>query len=149
MKELEGARWCFTWSFYIDSPSCPFSHTLSLVSVSPLVIGKKSSRERSMARKPGCGWPFASVYGGEYCCREYCSSWRCGKQEWEGGGRGDQEIARDVDGEVTPPLTFTSSHQICALVGQSVVLGYLSDYFSVENPTAEQTRDAYLFATGG
>ena len=29
-----------------------------------------------------------------------------------------------------------------------MVLGYLSDYFSVEEPTAEQTRDAYLFATG-
>ena len=53
-----------------------------------------------------------------------------------------------MDCEATSPLTFTSSHQICALVGQSVVLGYLSDYFSVEEPTAEQTRDAYLFATG-
>ena len=35
------------------------------------------------------------------------------------------------------------------LVSQSVVLGYLSEYFSVEEPTAEQTRDAYLFAAGG
>ena len=74
---------------------------------------------------------------------------RVGGGRGEGGGGRGHKIARDVDCEVTSPLTFTSSHQICALVGQSVVLGYLSDYFSVENPTAEQTRDAYLFATGG
>ena len=35
------------------------------------------------------------------------------------------------------------------LVSQSVVLGYLTEYFSVEEPTPEQTRDAYLFAAGG
>ena len=64
-------------------------------------------------------------------------------------GRGEGGGATDVDCEVTSPFTFTSSHQICALVGQSVVLGYLSDYFSVEDPTADETRDAYLFATGG
>lgn len=39
--------------------------------------------------------------------------------------------------------------QVAMLVSQSVVLGYLSDYFSVEDPTAEQTRDAYLYAAGG
>ena len=77
-------RLCYTLSLFIDSPSCPFSCILFLVYVSPLAIGQKSCRERSMARKPGCGWPFASVYGGEYCCREYCSSWRSGDRVGRG-----------------------------------------------------------------
>ena len=34
------------------------------------------------------------------------------------------------------------------LVSQSVVLGYLSDYFSLDDPTPEDTRDAYLYAAG-
>ena len=39
--------------------------------------------------------------------------------------------------------------QVAMLVSQSVILGYLSDYFSVEDPTADETRDAYLYAAGG
>ena len=34
------------------------------------------------------------------------------------------------------------------LVSQSVVLGYLIDYFSLDDPTPEDTRDAYLYAAG-
>jgi len=34
------------------------------------------------------------------------------------------------------------------LVSQSVVLGYLSDYFILDDPTPEDTRDAYLYAAG-
>jgi len=33
-------------------------------------------------------------------------------------------------------------------VSQSVVLGYLSDYFSLDEPTPEDTRDGYLYAAG-
>ena len=36
--------------------------------------------------------------------------------------------------------------QVTFLVGQSVVLGYLTEYFSIQDPTAEDTRDAYLLA---
>lgn len=32
------------------------------------------------------------------------------------------------------------------MVCQSVVLGYLTEYFAIQDPTAEETRDAYLFA---
>ncbi len=38
--------------------------------------------------------------------------------------------------------------QVTILVGQSVIIGYLSDYFSVPNPTVEEDRDAYLLAFG-
>ena len=34
------------------------------------------------------------------------------------------------------------------VVSQSVVLGYLTDYFSIEEPTTEETRNAYLYALG-
>ena len=67
--------------------------------------------------------------------------------EWEGEGRTMKSLEMYTAKQLH--LHLTSPHQICALVGQSVVLGYLSDYFSVEEPTAEQTRDAYLFAAGG
>ena len=38
--------------------------------------------------------------------------------------------------------------QVSSLVAQSVVLGYLADYFSIDEPTAEDTRNAYLHAMG-
>ncbi len=38
--------------------------------------------------------------------------------------------------------------QVALLVGQSVIIGYLTDYFSVPNPTVEEDRDAYLLAFG-
>ena len=34
-------------------------------------------------------------------------------------------------------------------VGQSVVLGYLTEYFSIQDPSSQDTRDAYFLATGG
>ena len=34
------------------------------------------------------------------------------------------------------------------VVSQSVVLGYLTDYFSIQQPTAEDTKNAYLYALG-
>lgn len=34
------------------------------------------------------------------------------------------------------------------VVSQSVVLGYLTDYFSIQDPTTEDTRNAYLYALG-
>ena len=34
------------------------------------------------------------------------------------------------------------------LIAQSLILGYLTDYFGIENPTPSDTRDAYLYATG-
>ena len=34
-------------------------------------------------------------------------------------------------------------------VGQSVVLGYLTEYFSIQDPSSQDTRDAYLLAAGG
>ena len=33
-------------------------------------------------------------------------------------------------------------------MSQSVVLGYLTEYFSIQDPSPQETRDAYLFATG-
>ena len=33
-------------------------------------------------------------------------------------------------------------------VSQSVVLGYLTDYFNIQDPSSEDTRDAYLYALG-
>ena len=33
-------------------------------------------------------------------------------------------------------------------MSQSIVLGYLSDYFILDDPTPEDTRDAYLYAAG-
>ncbi|XP_064381893.1 ATP-binding cassette sub-family C member 4-like isoform X2 [Halichondria panicea] len=38
--------------------------------------------------------------------------------------------------------------KVALLVGQSVIIGYLTDYFSVPNPTVEEDRDAYLLAFG-
>ena len=34
------------------------------------------------------------------------------------------------------------------VVSQSVVLGYLTDYFSIQDPSAEDTWNAYLYALG-
>ena len=36
---------------------------------------------------------------------------------------------------------------IC-VIGQSVLLGYLADYFTVQNRTSQETRDAYLYGLG-
>ena len=38
--------------------------------------------------------------------------------------------------------------QLAFLLSQSVILGYLTDYFGIVNPTSEDTRNAYLFALG-
>ena len=38
--------------------------------------------------------------------------------------------------------------QIASQVAQSIILGYLTDYFSINDPTAEDTRNAYLYASG-
>ena len=38
--------------------------------------------------------------------------------------------------------------QIFAQVASSVIIGYLTDYFGIEEPTAEDTRDAYLYGLG-
>ncbi len=38
--------------------------------------------------------------------------------------------------------------QVVTLVAQSVIIGYLSDYFSASDPSAEDDRDAYLLAFG-
>ena len=43
---------------------------------------------------------------------------------------------------------FLTKTKISSQVAQSVVLGYLTDYFGIEEPTAEDTRDAYLYAMG-
>ena len=34
------------------------------------------------------------------------------------------------------------------LVSESVFLGYIAEYFFKEDPTPEETRDAYLFSAG-
>jgi ATP-binding cassette subfamily C (CFTR/MRP) protein 4 len=38
--------------------------------------------------------------------------------------------------------------EVALQVGQSVVLGYLANYFTIEDPTSDDTRDAYLLAGG-
>jgi ATP-binding cassette subfamily C (CFTR/MRP) protein 4 len=38
--------------------------------------------------------------------------------------------------------------EVALQVGQSVVLGYLANYFTISDPTPEVTRDAYLYAAG-
>ena len=38
--------------------------------------------------------------------------------------------------------------QIAAQVAQSILLGNLAGYFAIEEPTAEDTRNAYLYALG-
>ena len=38
--------------------------------------------------------------------------------------------------------------QTAILVCQSIVLGLLTDFFSIEEPTAEDMRNAYLYALG-
>jgi ATP-binding cassette subfamily C (CFTR/MRP) protein 4 len=42
-------------------------------------------------------------------------------------------------------LQFT---EVAIIVLQSVIIGYLSDYFVIEDPSPVETRDAYLFAMG-
>ena len=43
---------------------------------------------------------------------------------------------------------FIFSIQTSSLVAQSVLLGSLADYFTIKEPTAEDTRNAYLYALG-
>lgn len=38
--------------------------------------------------------------------------------------------------------------QLVCLISQSVVLGYLTEYFGINEPTYEETRNAYLYAAG-
>ena len=44
--------------------------------------------------------------------------------------------------------TTISSIQISSQVAQSIILGNLAGYFTIEEPTAEDTRNAYLYALG-
>ena len=37
---------------------------------------------------------------------------------------------------------------MAVLVSQSVFLGYIAEYFFIDAPTTDQTRDAYLFSLG-
>ena len=34
------------------------------------------------------------------------------------------------------------------LIAQSIVLGYLTEFFGINEPTSEETRNAYLYAAG-
>ena len=45
-------------------------------------------------------------------------------------------------------FNYENCLQPLCVTGQSVLLGYLADYFSIQNPTDRETRDAYLFALG-
>lgn len=45
-------------------------------------------------------------------------------------------------------LIATFILQLACLISQSVVLGYLTEYFGINEPTAEETRNAYLYAAG-
>ncbi|XP_019860364.1 PREDICTED: multidrug resistance-associated protein 4-like [Amphimedon queenslandica] len=38
--------------------------------------------------------------------------------------------------------------QICCMAGVAEILGYITDYFVIESPTAADTRNAYLYAVG-
>ena len=38
--------------------------------------------------------------------------------------------------------------QITLLVTQSILIGFVTDYFAVDSPNATDTRNAYLYATG-
>ena len=38
--------------------------------------------------------------------------------------------------------------QVVCLISQSIVLGYLTEYFGINEPTSEETRNAYLYAAG-
>ena len=45
-------------------------------------------------------------------------------------------------------IITTQKFQISSQVAQSVLLGNLAGYFTIEEPTAEDTRNAYLYALG-
>ena len=45
-------------------------------------------------------------------------------------------------------VAVSSYIQMLLVVSQSVVLGYLTDYFSIQDPSAEDTWNAYLYALG-
>ena len=44
--------------------------------------------------------------------------------------------------------TNTFCIQLVPSITQSVMVGYLSDYFSIEDPSHQDTRNAYLYAVG-
>ena len=56
-------------------------------------------------------------------------------------------IAR-LDNTILQYSTIILLFQTAILVCQSIVLGLLTDYFSIEAPTSEDTRSAYLYALG-
>lgn len=60
---------------------------------------------------------------------------------WEGC------IAGPVKGVVMHAHLLIST-QAGILLLQSVILGFLTEYFNIEEPTAEDTRNAYLYALG-
>ena len=35
---------------------------------------------------------------------------------------------------------------MCQLIGQALILGYLSEYFAISDPTPTETRNAYIYA---
>ena len=43
---------------------------------------------------------------------------------------------------------YVSCIQMLVVVFQSIVLGYLTDYFSIQDPSTKDTRNAYLYALG-
>jgi hypothetical protein len=45
-------------------------------------------------------------------------------------------------------LHYVVPLQVACLISQSVVLGYLTEYFGINEPTGEETRNAYLYAAG-
>ena len=46
----------------------------------------------------------------------------------------------------TCACTHTHTIQIAILIGLAEAVGYLSDYFVIESPTQEDTRNAYFYA---
>lgn len=44
--------------------------------------------------------------------------------------------------------SFLTLIELGGLISQSIVLGYLTDYFSIDNPTDIESRNAYLYAAG-
>ena len=56
---------------------------------------------------------------------------------------------RDRYNNMAPTYIYTPFLlQVAFLVSQSVILGYLVDYFGIQDPTSSETRDAYLYAAG-
>ena len=68
-----------------------------------------------------------NVSGGELLFKGYCYCFRCQCLEF---------------------YLLLISNQVALLVIQSEVLGQLTDYFVIESPSSNDTRNAYLYAMG-